>query len=100
MTTDYVLDETVTILGNRKGFGAAKAAKVAESILASPRVFTVFIDETLLKESLKLYPLHKGKLSLTDVASLVVMRRYGVGRIYSHDRDFEDLERIKRKESL
>ncbi len=100
LTTDFVLDETVTILGKRKGFGADKAAKVAEGILSSPRVFTVYIDEALLKESLKLYPGHKGNLSLTDVTSLVVMRRYGVGRIFSHDHDFEGLGGIKRDDSL
>ncbi len=100
LTTDFVLDETVTILGKRKGFGADKAAKVAQGILSSPRVFTVYVDEALLKESLKLYPGHRGDLSLTDVTSLVVMRRYGVGRIFSHDHDFEGLEGVKRNESL
>jgi len=68
--------------------------------LASPRVFTVYVDEALLKESLKAYPGYKGGLSLTDVTSLAVMRRYGVGRIFSHDHDFEGLEGIKRNESL
>ncbi len=100
LTTDFVLDETVTILGKRKGFGAGNAVKVAESLLSSPRVFTVYIDEALLRESLKLYPAHKGDLSLTDVTSVVVMRRYGVGRIFSHDHDFEGLEGIKRSESF
>jgi predicted nucleic acid-binding protein len=49
VTTDFVLDETVTILGRRRGFGAEKAAKVGESVLSSPRVFTVYVDEALLK---------------------------------------------------
>ncbi len=100
LTTDFVLDETVTILGRRKGFGAGNAAKVAEAILSSPRVFTVYVDDSLLKESLRLYPGHKGVLGLTDVTSLVVMRRYAVGRIFSHDHDFEGLGGIKRSESL
>jgi predicted nucleic acid-binding protein len=100
LTTDFVLDETVTILGKRKGFGAGNAAKVADSLLSSPRVFTVYIDEALLRESLKLYPAHRGDLSLTDVSSLVVMRRYGVGRIFSHDHDFDGLQGVKRSESL
>lgn len=100
LTTDFVLDETVTILGSRKGFGATKAVRAAESILQSPRVFTVFIDEQLFWESLKVYPNYKGKLSVTDVSSLAVMERYSVGTIYSHDHDFDGLEGIKRKESL
>ncbi len=34
-------------MGKRKGFGADKAAKVAEAILSSPRVFTLYLDEAL-----------------------------------------------------
>lgn len=100
LTTDFVLDETVTILGKRKGFGADKAASVAKRILSSPRVFTVYINETLMNESLKLFPEHRGKLSLTDIASLVVMKRYEVTRIFSHDHDFNGLKGIERRESI
>lgn len=100
ITTDFVIDETVTILGARKGFGAIKAAKVADSILSSPRVFTVYIDEVLMKESLRSYPTYEGRLSLTDVTSLAVMRRYGVGKIFSHDRDFDGMKGIARNESV
>jgi predicted nucleic acid-binding protein len=99
LTTDFVLDETVTILGRRGGFGADKASRVAGSVLASPRVFTVYVDEPLLAESLHLYPDFKGKLSLTDVASVVTMRRYGVRDIFSHDRDFEGVAGLKRLEA-
>ena len=100
LTTDFVLDETVTILGKRKGFGADKAANVAERILSSPRVFTVYVNETIMNESLKLFPEHKGKLSLTDITSIVVMGRYDVTRIFSHDHDFNGLREIKRSEFL
>ena len=100
VTTDFVIDETVTILGKRRGFGAANASKVATSILSSPRFFTVFIDEPLLKDSLRTYPSLGGRLSLTDVASLVVMRKFGVRQIFSHDRDFDGIEGIRRSEVL
>jgi predicted nucleic acid-binding protein len=73
---------------------------VAARILASPRVFTVYIDDALLNEALRAYPAYGGKLSLTDVASVVVMRRYGVRQIFSHDRDFDEVESVKRAESL
>ena len=100
ITTDFVLDETVTILGKRRGFGAVNASRVAANILASPRVFTVYVDDILLKEALKHYPRHGGRLSLTDVVSMVVMRKYGVRQIYSHDLDFDGIEGVKRNESL
>jgi predicted nucleic acid-binding protein len=99
LTTDFVLDETVTILGKRKGFGAQKAAKVADHILASPRVFAVYIDESLFRQALRLYPAWRGKLSLTDVTSVAVMKMYGVTNIFSHDRDFDEVEGITRSVS-
>jgi predicted nucleic acid-binding protein len=98
LTTDFVLDETVTILGRRKGFGAEKASRVASLVLKSPRVFTVYIDEALLKESLKLYPTYGGALSLTDVSSVVTMRTYGVKEIFSHDSDFERVAGVRKRE--
>ena len=93
-----MLNETVTILGRRKGFGSEKAAKVAELILSSPRVFTVFMDEILMKESLELYPSFKGKLGIADVSSVVVMRKYGIKEIFSHDTDFESVPKITRRD--
>jgi len=97
LTTDFVIDETVTILGKRKGSGAEKARDIAKSILSSPRVFTVFMDEALLIESLERYPRYKGRLSLTDVCSIVAMEKYGIKEIYSHDSDF-DFAGFRRKE--
>jgi predicted nucleic acid-binding protein len=100
ITTDFVLDETVTILGRRRGFGATNATRVAANIMASPRVFVVYTDETLLKESLLSYPAYSGKLSLTDVVSTTVMKKYGVRQIFSHDHDFDKVEGVRRAETL
>ncbi len=100
LTTDFVINETVTILGSRKGFGAEKAKKVGENLLSSPRVVTIFIEETVLKKAIELYPKHRGKLSLTDVASIVIMEKYRLKEIFSHDADFDDVEGIARKSSL
>jgi predicted nucleic acid-binding protein len=98
VTTDFVLNETVTILGRRKAFGPEKASKAASIILSSPRVLTVFIDESLLKETLELYPTYRGKLGVTDVSSVAVMKKYGLREIYSHDRDFDSVTGVKRLE--
>lgn len=98
LTTDFIIDETVTILGKRRGVGAEKARDVAKRILSSPRVFTVFVDETILTEALERYPDYRGRLSLTDVCSAVVMQRYGLKEIFSHDSDF-DHAGLRRKET-
>jgi predicted nucleic acid-binding protein len=98
LITDFIIDETVTILGKRKGVGAEQAREVGRKIVSSPRVFTVFIDEALLIETLERYPNFRGKLSFTDVCSVVVMEKYGVKEVYSHDTDF-NLHGFRRKES-
>lgn len=99
LTTDFIIDETVTILGKRKGVGSENAKDIGKRIISSPRVFTVFVDETLLLESLERYPKYKAKMSLTDVCSVLVMEKYGVKEVYSHDSDF-DLTGFRRKEHI
>ncbi len=100
LTTDFVINETVTILGSRKGFGTEKAKTVGENLLSSPRVVTIFVEETVLKKAIELYPKHRGKLSLTDVASVVIMEKYRLKEIFSHDTDFDGIEGIARKSSI
>jgi predicted nucleic acid-binding protein len=96
LTSDFVIDETVTLLGKRKGFGAKAAADVGKFIIASPRVITVFADESMLNESIAAYPRYAGKLSLTDVLSTVVMKRYSVKDVFSHDSDFDIVGGVRR----
>jgi len=91
------VDETVTLLGARRGFGATAAAEVGKAIITSPRVVTIFVDESILKESIATYPKYGGKLSLTDVVSTVIMKRYSVKGIFSHDSDFDRVAGITRK---
>lgn len=100
LTTDFVIDEIVTILGKRRGFGAEQARDVGNYLLSSPRVFVVFVDESIMKEALTMYPKYGGRLSLTDTVSVEVMRRYGVKEIFSHDSDFDIVKNIKRRVSL
>ena len=100
LVTDFLIDEIVTILGNRKGFGAGKARDTGRAILESPRVFTVFVDDDILRAALSAYPAYNGKLSLTDIVTTVVMRRYGVTDIFSHDSDFDRVKGLRRSTSL
>ncbi len=99
LITDFVIDEAVTILGKRKGFGASRARDLGNAILASPRIFTVFVDEGILREALASYPTYGGRLSLTDVLSTVVMGRYSVKQIFSHDSDFDAVKGVRRRTS-
>jgi len=96
LVTDFVIDELVTILGNRKGFGAAAAKNTGTAILESQRIFTVFVDEDILRAALSAYPGYNGRLSLTDIVTTVVMKRYGVRDIFSHDSDFDRVRGLRR----
>ncbi|MBS7623908.1 type II toxin-antitoxin system VapC family toxin [Candidatus Bathyarchaeota archaeon] len=96
LITDFIINETVTILGRRRGFGAHRAVEVGRAMLTSPRVFTVYVDEGILNEALTTYPAYDGRLSLTDVVSTIVMKRYGVREIFSHDADFDSVGGIRR----
>lgn len=96
LVTDFIIDELVTILGKRKGFGATHSREAGMAILASPRIFTVFVDESILKEALAVYPSFNGRLSLTDVVTTVVMKRYAIKDIFSHDSDFDTVKGVRR----
>jgi predicted nucleic acid-binding protein len=69
---------------------------VGRLILASSRIVTVFVDDSILEESIATYARYSGKLSLTDVVSTIVMKRYSVNDIFSHDSDFDLLSGIRR----
>ena len=96
MITDFIIDELVTILGKRKGFGARAAKDTGRAILESPRIFTVFVDDSILRAALSLYPAFSGKLGLTDVVTTIVMKKYQVSDIFSHDADFDRVKGIHR----
>jgi predicted nucleic acid-binding protein len=95
LTTDFVLDETLTLL-KRRGARVSKAAEALEQLLSSPSVTVVYVDESLFEESLVHFKKYE-KLSFTDAVTLTIMQRYGIKEIYSHDSDF-DLKGIVRKE--
>lgn len=96
LTTDYVLNETVTILGKRPGITAKQAKDIALAILSSGRVEVIFIDDFLLKDALEIYPRYDGKLSLTDAVSVHIMEKYGINRVFTHDGDFDKVKGIAR----
>lgn len=100
LVTDFVIDELVTILGKRKGFGSGRARDTGNAILESPRIFKVFADDGILRAALSAYPTYNGKLSLTDVVTTVVMKRYGVNDVFSHDSDFDRVKGVRRLASV
>jgi len=97
ITTDYVLDETLTLLKMRGG-EAGPIVKAIQDIVSSSAVTLVYVDEILFHAALSTYKKYK-RLSFTDAVTLTVMQQRKVREIFSHDSDF-DIRGIVRRERL
>jgi predicted nucleic acid-binding protein len=95
LTTDFVLDETLTLL-KRRGAKSDVVVKALENLLASSLVRVVYVEETLFLEALSSFKKYE-RLSFTDAVTMAAMQRYKIKDIFSHDRDF-DVKGIVRKE--
>jgi predicted nucleic acid-binding protein len=95
VTTDFVLDETLTLL-KRRGGKLEAIARAVDSILSSAVVDLIYVDEALFGQALYTYKKYE-KLSFTDAVTLTVMQRRKIREIFSHDTDF-DIKGIVRKE--
>ena len=87
-TSNFVLDETFTLLGRRSGY--AFAAKRAKNIYAS-KLLTILRptreDEIKAIEFFEKYAEHR--VSFTDCISFVLMNREGIKRVFSFDTHFQ-----------
>jgi uncharacterized protein len=91
VTTDYVLDETFTLLFRRLAMHKAKesveflmAASLDGTIIVAP------IHAARFREAVRLRMKYRDKpeISFTDFTSMVVMQELGLKRILSEDRHF------------
>jgi len=87
VTTDYVLDEAVTL--TRFAHSHTKAVELAEATLSSRFVRLVFCDETLFSDGIRIFKQHRDKeWSFTDCVSFATMRKHGVGTAFTFDAHF------------
>lgn len=89
VTTDYVLDETFTLL--RLCQGVAPVRRLADLLQRSPTIHRVRIGEGTFQASLELMLSHADKKwSFTDCSSFVTMREAGVSRAFTLDHNFSE----------
>ena len=92
ITTDFVLDETFTLLFRRLAFNEARDSMtiLSESIEAG-EIVSVPISSMRFKaaQALRLKFKDKPDISFTDLCSMVVMRELGVRKILTEDAHFE-----------
>jgi predicted nucleic acid-binding protein len=87
LTTSYVLVETYALLGRRLGLEAVRIFRGA----VAPLVDVAWIDEDHHERSLELLVKKgKGRLSLVDCASFVVMRDRDLDVAFAYDAHFRD----------
>ncbi len=98
ITTDYILDETYTIL--RKRVGHKLAVEFGEEIRQGSGLKIIYLDKNLLDKSWHVFKTYKDKdFSFTDCTSFAVMRHYKITQAFTFDKHFKQagFEMIKAK---
>ena len=87
LTSSYVLDEVVTFFNVRGKHD--KAHELGQTLLLSPSMTLIHVDETLLRRGFALLSERQDKrYSLTDCVSFVVMQERGMSIAFTFDRHF------------
>ena len=90
VTTDYVVDETLTLVRLRLGLPAAE--KWWAQVEASPRVRWQWIDPSRSDKALALFFRDRDNdYSFTDCTSFVVMRELKLREVLTTDRHFRQM---------
>jgi len=90
VTSDYVFDETVTVLKIRVGHTASVAA--GDAMLSSPRLSIEPIDDQDRRSAWAIFSTHADKRwSFTDCTSKVLIDRLACEQIWALDVDFRQM---------
>jgi hypothetical protein len=88
-TTDYVIDETATLLEVR-GLSAA-VPRLFESVFASKACRLIWMDADRFEKARALFLRHLGRRwSFTDCTSFAVMREHRIGEALTTDSHFRE----------
>jgi predicted nucleic acid-binding protein len=89
ITTDYVLDETMTLLRGRRGLPAALS--FIDKVQSSKSVKIAWVDEGLFNRGLQEFRKSVKKAwSFTDCTSFALMRELSVSEAFSFDEHFKE----------
>lgn len=88
LTTDYIVDETVTLFQARLNHSAA--IRFLDSIQASTRLSLIFLTRKNVEAAIKLFRERPDKgWSLTDCTSFTIMERMRINTAFAFDDDFK-----------
>ncbi len=87
-TSDYIIDETLTLLLHRSGHKQSMAA--GEAILSSDVIKIVSVYPDYFKPAWVLYKKYDDKkFSFTDVTSFTIIKDLNIKKAFSFDSDFK-----------
>lgn len=90
LTSDYILDETITAILSRASHRAA--VRFGDWIQGERRVRIVKVDADLWQAAWQLFKRYDDKaFSFTDCASFVIMQRQGLVDVFGFDHHFEQM---------
>ncbi len=88
VTTDYVLDETITLIMLAHSHG--KAVEFGEACISSKILAVEYVGKEGFAEAFKLFKQSRDKAwSLTDCVSFVTMRASGIHQAFAFDPHFK-----------
>jgi uncharacterized protein len=89
LTTDYVLDEAITLLRSRRGLSVAIA--FIDKVMSSGSIRVAWIDAALFNKALELLRSSgKSEWSFTDCTSFALMRELSITEAFAFDRHFRE----------
>ncbi len=89
-TSDYVFDETITLVRARGGHGAARA--LGDSLLKSQVVDLAEVTSQVRDQAWDLFVRHDDKdFSFTDCTSFVIMETLGLTDAFAFDEHFAQM---------
>ncbi len=97
ITSDFVLDETLTLLSRRIGATnavafATNAVAFAHGLLASRAYRVYYVDAALLAMSLDFLVKYADKgVSFTDATTMAFVRTQHISKVFTFDSDFRKL---------
>ena len=88
ITSDYVLDESLTLLRFRAGH--KEAVDLGKWVLQSPLVKLINVDEKIWQAAWDVFVRYDDKeFSFTDCTSFAIMRQLGLLNAFAFDHNFE-----------
>ena len=87
--TDYILDETLTLL--KKRVGHKEAVKFGKLVFSGKtKLKLIYLSNKVIREDFQLFVRYSDKgFSFTDCTSFAVMRYYKIKQAFTFDKHFE-----------